>query len=140
MTRQGAGNHSGARGPRCSRDAQAATKRIASEVPGHGQMYVIQVRRHIAEDTRHTSKSPTPALLRIVIEIGWCPAQNRRPGREGRRVEKSLTARGAESLRLNKKKKYARPHSWQVRLHSLIGRSSAVSEAAIPTPPIVLMP
>jgi ribonuclease HI len=44
-------------------DAQAAIRRMASEVPGPGQMYVLQVRRHIATLRR--------ARPDIIIEIRW---------------------------------------------------------------------
>jgi len=47
-------------------DAQAATKRMASEDPGPGQMHAIQARKHIA-----TLQKARPD---IAFEIRWCSA------------------------------------------------------------------
>jgi hypothetical protein len=53
-------------------DAQAAIKRMASEEPGPGQVYVVQARKHIAALRR--------ARPGTIIEIRWCPAHKGVPG------------------------------------------------------------
>jgi ribonuclease HI len=55
-------------------DAQAAIKRIASEEPGPGQMYVIQARKYIATLRR--------ARPDITIKIRWSLAYKGVPGNE----------------------------------------------------------
>ena len=47
-------------------DAQAATRRMASDEPGPGQKYVLEARKHIAALWRRVPD--------ITIEIQWCPA------------------------------------------------------------------
>jgi ribonuclease HI len=66
-------------------DAQAAIKRMASEEPGPGQMYVLQARKHIAALRR--------ARPDITIEIRWCPAHKGVPGNEKADEWRSLRRR-----------------------------------------------
>ena len=55
-------------------DAQAAIRRMASDEPGPGQQYAVQVRKHIA-----TLRKVRPD---ITIEIRWCPAHEDIAGNE----------------------------------------------------------
>jgi ribonuclease HI len=57
-----------------STDAQAAIRRMASDEPGPGEQYAIQVRKHIAVQRR--------ARPGITIEIRWCPAHKGVAGNE----------------------------------------------------------
>jgi len=52
-------------------DAQTAIKRMASEEPGPGKMYVLQERKPIV-----ALRKARPGRTCITIEIGWCPAHN----------------------------------------------------------------
>jgi len=55
-------------------DAQVAIRRMASDEPGPGQQYALQVQKHIA-----TLQRARPG---IVIEIRWCPAHKGVVGNE----------------------------------------------------------
>jgi len=55
-------------------NVQAAIRRMASDEPGPGQQYAIQVRKHIAALRR--------ARPGITIEIQWCPAHEGIAGNE----------------------------------------------------------
>jgi len=55
-------------------DAQAAIRRMASDVPGPSQQYALQARKHIAALRR--------AKPGIIIEIRWCPAHRGITGNE----------------------------------------------------------
>jgi len=67
-------------------DAQAAIRRMASEVPGPGQQYALQARMHIA-----TLRRARPG---IATETRWCPAHNGAAGNE--RADKWAKIAGEE--------------------------------------------
>jgi len=55
-------------------DAQAAMRRMASDEPGPGRRYALQLGKHISILRR--------ARLDIVIEIRWCPSHKGVAGNE----------------------------------------------------------
>jgi len=76
-------------------DAQAAIKRMASEVPGPGHTYTLQARKHIAA-LRRTRPD-------ITVEMRWRPAHKGVPGNEkadewAKLAAEKPDARGVECL------------------------------------------
>jgi hypothetical protein len=55
-------------------DAQVAIRRMSSDEPGPGQMYVSEARKHIA--------TVLPRAPAATVELRWCPAHKEVPGNE----------------------------------------------------------